>query len=1428
MSSPPALGSRYLLGAELDLRPVGSSWQARDRLQDRDVVIRILPEGPWPVALAALRGGAHPSLAALGEAGSLPDGGLFVVYDLPGPLAFGTPGAPVEQERWIGLVAQFLEALEYIHGLGWAHGDLSVGSVHWREADDHLVVSDPGAMLCDPAALALARLAAPELAAGGQPTVSSDLFSAGVLAATALSGEVLFDSPDGGLSAHGLVAAPASEAVVRWLSGLLRADPALRPASATEALRGLEEASGQVLARPEVALSKLRSVGAVGRHELVGRLAVACASGGVGIVLGDQASGRTTVLRAIQHRLRMAGRAAELIEMGSDPVTSHRALRFVLADHCAFNDEPPRRDLPPAELAAGLRSYEASLQAATVELLHGAAGPFLFDDVDTGTLAGRVLAAAMERCPNAGAALATDGASQRMMEGLVAGRADARDVPAVLSPLHGEQIAKWLHQALGPVAKPFALAELLADETDGLPGLVLSQVGLLLDRGALHPGEQDWRWSPDQVLPLLGGVTQPMRHAGLSRGTPQEQVDVALEAAERAAAAADPRAALALLKSEIERRGLHDALPTLLAPLWERMAHLALVIEDPAEAAHWLARLREEAPAPQPGRRADLLVQECRALRASARWRKALNLLEAGWEEVLGAEDTETRLYGWATLASCHLKAGSTSAAEAAISTLEAQTEEADAAWLTRSAALRADLELRLGRPQAAADACIRVLSRLGDDDRFFRATLSTLLATAMRALGRTDEAITGFQGARDLLLADGRLLEAARVVNKLGLTRFLVCDWTRAMQDWQAYLAVARSAGDPWEQCCALANLGGLHRDLGQFDHSAESLEEALQIARRHRLGRLEPLAMSGLAETWARMGDTALAADALQEAIDLAERTGHWREAAEATQQLAILRLDQGDRAAAGRLLSQARRTAEHLDDADRAHQLDALTSLLGILGEGTKEGDETRALEAIRALADRGATVAAARLRLRLAEALVGTTRYGPAETLLDDAEQVLRPLEARPDLARIEEARRHLVRATRSSLQTLTRHHDWLQELTLALARERDLDPLVELVLDRALELVGEERGLVQLFDEVGVPSLQVSRRIDATDTGRHRVVSEEQASADPRRSALASVVIARVVASRRPVVIPDANEDVELADLVPGLTPALRGIVCVPILRAKDLLGVIYVDGSTVMGSGSEVRAELLMACAEAASVAIENARLIEALKRKQDALAIMAHELRTPITSIIGFASLLLSPDEDRTPQEDTEMLALIKSEAERVRGMVGRVLELAQMQAADAEWRRAPVDVLALVVTGVDSLRALARQSDVKLQAFVAEDLPDAWGDEERLVQVMVNLIGNALKFVPFGGQVEVRARASAGGVLITVEDDGPGIAKERLSRIFEPWQQAGSARMRRKGVGLGLAISHAIVVRHGGWIRAENRTGRGARFSLWLPTAP
>lgn len=1416
----PDLGGRYVLENEpLPLLPADSFWAGRDRQEDRDVLVRLVRTQAWPEALATLFQGAHPSLLPIVDALTLPGGEHVVVYERTRTKPLPTDPAPTPT-YWTAQVTALLEGLAHIHGLGWVHGALHPDTLLATERGDLLLV-DPGAMFRAQPPVSEAPWRAPELEPGDAPTVAADLYALGAIGALLATGEAPTPlGPDELVSAApGLTAAGR-----RWLSGLLRADPRARPASAHAALVALEEVVERGLRRSATERCRMTSVGPVGRQELVGRLAAAAASGGLGIVLGDQDSGRTTVLRAIHHRLQRVGRRSQLITLGRDPVRSHLALRTLLADHGDFSERPPRQGLAPAAQAAGLRNYESALLAATIALLEAPSGPFLFDDVDGATLAGRVLVAALERSRSPGAVLTTDGGSQTVMEGLVTARGDSRDLPAVLSPLHGEQIAQWMHEALGPVARPFALAELLRAETDGLPGLVISQVALLLDKGALTRGDQDWRWSEDFVLPLLGGITQPI--GPLGRGSSEERLLAALDAADRAAAAADPRAALTGLQSELELHGHDDGPPDLLGRVWARIAHFAMVLNEPSIAADALGQVRTRAPMDDPARAVALLVQEARALRGAGDWRAALELLDADQARIEEHGDPDTKRQSWATRASCLLKSGDLVAAEEAVTALEADADTSPD-WLTRATALRANLELSAGRARAAAEACVRALARLGDDERSLRATLSSTLGTALSTVGHTTEALSAFATARDLFVAEELFLEAARVTNKLGVTRYEASDWAGAEADWGRFRDLSRRADDPWELCCALTNLGGLYRETGHLDRAAESLEEALRLARRRRLGRLEPAAMTSLASAWARMGDTALAADAMQEAIELSDHHGWWRESIEAMRALAVLRLDQRDLQSCRHLLDQVHARIVSLDEDQLQLEVSALQALLGLLGEGTREGDESRALEAIRGLGDVGATVVAARLQVRLAEALVGTGRFGPAESLLDEAEAVLRPLSARPDLARVEEARRLLVSATRTSLQTLTRHHDWLQELTLALSRERELEPLVELVLDRALNLVDEERGLVRLFDERGVPSLQVARQVEAKDTGSHRTLASEEAEESPGQR-LTSAIIAKVVRTGAPLVIPDLQADPELSKLAVNTPGRQRGVLCVPIMRSNDLLGVIYVDGPTVRGPGPDMKAELLMACADAASVAIENARLIEALKRKQDALAIMAHELRTPITSIIGFASLLLSPDEDRTVQEDTEMIGLIKSEAERVRGMVGRVLELARMQAGDAEWKRDPVDALALVVAGVDSLRPLARQSEVKLQAEADEELPDLIGDEERLIQVMVNIVGNALKFVPFGGCVMVAARAQDDGVLITVEDDGPGIPAERLTRIFEPWQQAGSSRMRRKGVGLGLAISQAIVQRHGGWIGATNREEGGARFSVWLPAAP
>jgi signal transduction histidine kinase len=257
-----------------------------------------------------------------------------------------------------------------------------------------------------------------------------------------------------------------------------------------------------------------------------------------------------------------------------------------------------------------------------------------------------------------------------------------------------------------------------------------------------------------------------------------------------------------------------------------------------------------------------------------------------------------------------------------------------------------------------------------------------------------------------------------------------------------------------------------------------------------------------------------------------------------------------------------------------------------------------------------------------------------------------------------------------------------------------------------------------------------------------------------------------------------------------------------------------------------VGGAAERKGSLLMACADAASVAIENARLIRALQSKNDALAIMAHELRTPIGAIIGFVSEVMA-GETESREEDLELMGLVKSEAERVAHMVNQVLGMARTDASALEWSRELVDPLELVLASTDTLRPLARQAEVTITRDADEDVPEFLGDRDRMIQVLVNLVGNAIKFAPPGGVIHVQATAADGGVSIAVLDEGPGVPEDRLDAIFEAYEQAGPEGQREKGVGLGLAVSQEIVRRHGGRIGVENRVGGGACFTLWLPGA-
>jgi signal transduction histidine kinase len=234
----------------------------------------------------------------------------------------------------------------------------------------------------------------------------------------------------------------------------------------------------------------------------------------------------------------------------------------------------------------------------------------------------------------------------------------------------------------------------------------------------------------------------------------------------------------------------------------------------------------------------------------------------------------------------------------------------------------------------------------------------------------------------------------------------------------------------------------------------------------------------------------------------------------------------------------------------------------------------------------------------------------------------------------------------------------------------------------------------------------------------------------------------------------------------------------------------------------------------------------EMVRRVEAGQQAQrDFVANVSHELKTPLTSIQGFAQAILDGAASDVPAQQ-HAAQVIYDEAERLRRLVGNLLDLARLDAGQMTFERHPVDVAMLLraVTERLSLRAAEKGVHVEVMTTV---LPSIVGDGDRLAQVFTNLLDNALKHTPSGGRVTVQGESSAGWVTIHVDDSGPGIPPEELSRIFERFYQVDKARPggEGRGAGLGLAISREIVQAHGGKLVAQSVPERGSRFSVQLP---
>ena len=215
-----------------------------------------------------------------------------------------------------------------------------------------------------------------------------------------------------------------------------------------------------------------------------------------------------------------------------------------------------------------------------------------------------------------------------------------------------------------------------------------------------------------------------------------------------------------------------------------------------------------------------------------------------------------------------------------------------------------------------------------------------------------------------------------------------------------------------------------------------------------------------------------------------------------------------------------------------------------------------------------------------------------------------------------------------------------------------------------------------------------------------------------------------------------------------------------------------------------------------------------------------------------PVTSIKSFAEILLNYDEDRDTQK--EFLSIINDESDRLTRLINDFLDLSKIQAGRIQWQTVELSMPDVIQTAANSIRPLVDKAGLAFFTEIEPGLPLVMGDKDRLTQVITNLLGNAIKFTPEGGWIQVKAwrekgsdgRRKAGVITVSIADTGVGIAAENFARIFEKFGQVGDVlKDRPKGTGLGLPICKKIIEYYGGRIWVESEFGRGSTFFFTLP---
>jgi signal transduction histidine kinase len=385
--------------------------------------------------------------------------------------------------------------------------------------------------------------------------------------------------------------------------------------------------------------------------------------------------------------------------------------------------------------------------------------------------------------------------------------------------------------------------------------------------------------------------------------------------------------------------------------------------------------------------------------------------------------------------------------------------------------------------------------------------------------------------------------------------------------------------------------------------------------------------------------------------------------------------------------------------------------------------------------------------------------------------------------------------------------MLKQYERIIELNRHLNAVLDLPPLLQLIIEAARELTDSEASSILLVERKS-GDLYFEATTVPTKEKLQRVIV-------PMDSSLAGWVVQH----NESVVIGDVEEDnrhFKQADI--GIIT--RSLLAVPLSVKGQVIGVLNTLNKVEGQSFDEDDVYLLTILAAQAAVAIENARLFQ----QSDLLSEVVHELRTPLTSIRGYSKMLLLA-EGIDQEKKLEFAETIHRESIRLGQMINDFLDLARLESGRTHMAQEPVNMSEIISQTLVILQPQAAERQISIALQGPETLPTVIGDPDRLKQVMVNLVGNAVKYNHEGGRVDIEAEVGEKELNVAVRDTGRGIAEEDLPHIFEKFYRVDDSEQQVKGTGLGLSITKHIVKVHGGTISVQSIQGQGSTFSFTLP---